>query len=440
MAAQELTKTVLKDNANLKAYYRFESGALTTDSSGNGKTLTNNNTCTETTGKYGGGVAVNGSNQYLTISDVFGLVATNWSIALWAKTDTASKFGFLVNIGEIGGTDGFGIIQNNNVNSTAGNYISVILNNVAFENFSTQFPDTTNYHHIVVTRDSSTLRLYVNGAYKGSSVDSPIAPTGVTAIGSNGASYFDGNIDDVAIFGTALSADQIKELYEGRYLGELRPNQFGTTAGLWHLNGNSTDSSGNNNNGTDTAITYSQANGKFGQGALFTAASSSKILCADSASLDITGNLTFSTWANFTATGADYCIVSKYNHVTNQRAFALIFESTKLSLYISSNGTAVTTKSATWTPTTGVWYLISFVYTAAAGTADVYINGALLTQLTAFPTSIHNSSELLAFGCYSPSSGIAGYFGGKLDEVMLSPTALTAQQIRTMYALGKGMY
>ncbi len=40
MAAQELNLTVLKDNSALKAYYRFESGALTTDSSGNSHTLT----------------------------------------------------------------------------------------------------------------------------------------------------------------------------------------------------------------------------------------------------------------------------------------------------------------------------------------------------------------------------------------------------------------
>ena len=52
MTAIELNKSVIKDvfGANLKAYYRFESGALTTDSSGNGKTLTNNNNITNSAG------------------------------------------------------------------------------------------------------------------------------------------------------------------------------------------------------------------------------------------------------------------------------------------------------------------------------------------------------------------------------------------------------
>lgn len=57
-------------------------------------------------------------------------------------------------------------------------------------------------------------------------------------------------------------------------LGEYLGAGSGTTKLLLHLNGSSADSSGNNNNGTDTAITYSQANGKFGQGAGFNGSSS----------------------------------------------------------------------------------------------------------------------------------------------------------------------
>ena len=46
-------------------------------------------------------------------------------------------------------------------------------------------------------------------------------------------------------------------------LGEYIPNS--NTKLLLHLNGNSTDSSGNGNNGTDTNITYGLGYGKFGQ-------------------------------------------------------------------------------------------------------------------------------------------------------------------------------
>lgn len=56
----------------------------------------------------------------------------------------------------------------------------------------------------------------------------------------------------------------------GQYLGA----GSATTKLLLHLNGNSTDSSGNGNNGSDSNITYSQTNGKFGQGAGFNGNSS----------------------------------------------------------------------------------------------------------------------------------------------------------------------
>ena len=73
-------------------------------------------------------------------------------------------------------------------------------------------------------------------------------------------------------------------------LGEYNGAGSGTTKLLAHLNGNSNDSSGNANNGSDTNITYSLANGKLGQGAGFNG-SSSLIDYGNPASLQITVHL-----------------------------------------------------------------------------------------------------------------------------------------------------
>lgn len=52
----------------------------------------------------------------------------------------------------------------------------------------------------------------------------------------------------------------------GQYLGA----GSGVTNGLYHLNGNSNDSSGNSRNGTDSGgVTYGLAYGRLGQGALY---------------------------------------------------------------------------------------------------------------------------------------------------------------------------
>lgn len=94
---------------------------------------------------------------------------------------------------------------------------------------------------------------------------------------------FSGSIDDTFLFSRALSAGEVAELYQSMTLGEYLPNS--NTKLLLHLNGSSADSSGNNNNGTDTSITYSQANGKFGQGAGFDS-TSDKILIANESQFD----------------------------------------------------------------------------------------------------------------------------------------------------------
>jgi len=267
MSAAELTKTVLKDNANLKAYYRFESGALTTDSSGGGFTLTNNNTATETTGKYGGGVAVNGSNQSLTIANDFGIGTTNWTISAWIKPSNSNQLGGVVAVGN-GASNGFSIYQGNNGGGLAGNYIDGHLHGTTWLPSGVLWTGTA-YDHVVMTRDTTTARIYVNGVHMNSTTTAPNAPNDVFEIGKMGAGYWAGSVDDVAIFSSALSADQIKELYEGRFIGEAYP-QSGLVAG-YHFNGRSTDFSGNNNHGTDTSVTYSQANGRFGKGAGFDA-------------------------------------------------------------------------------------------------------------------------------------------------------------------------
>jgi len=75
----------------------------------------------------------------------------------------------------------------------------------------------------------------------------------------------------------------------GQYLGA----GSATTKLLLHLNGNSTDVSGNGNNGTDANITYGLGNGKFFAGAGFNG-TTSKIRC--SSAISFTGNFTISFW------------------------------------------------------------------------------------------------------------------------------------------------
>jgi hypothetical protein len=73
------------------------------------------------------------------------------------------------------------------------------------------------WHHVVMTRSSGTIRFYVDGV--ATSNFSTAAPRNATAfrIGAAQAAteirYFQGSIDNVGIFNRALSANQVEQLY-----------------------------------------------------------------------------------------------------------------------------------------------------------------------------------------------------------------------------------
>lgn len=75
-----------------------------------------------------------------------------------------------------------------------------------------------NWQHLVGAFDGTTIRFYVNGVLMGSADASTALPNSGMAlrIGTRdtGYGFFDGNVDEVAIYGTALSADRIRMHYE----------------------------------------------------------------------------------------------------------------------------------------------------------------------------------------------------------------------------------
>jgi hypothetical protein len=71
----------------------------------------------------------------------------------------------------------------------------------------------------------------------------------------------------------------------------------------YRFNGNSNDASGNGNNGTDTNITYSQANGRLNQGAGFNG-TSSRIVLGNVLNIGL-NSLTLSTWFKLTSSNGN---------------------------------------------------------------------------------------------------------------------------------------
>ena len=101
--------------------------------------------------------------------------------------------------------------------------------------------------------------LYINGVQQtlsGGGLYSGTATSNVYIAywGFGGSYYFNGSIANVQIYNTALSANDIKALYQEGIGGA--PIKIQSLVAWYPLNGNANDYSGNNNNGVPNSVTY----------------------------------------------------------------------------------------------------------------------------------------------------------------------------------------
>lgn len=231
MASLELeTIKSLSQFSNLKAYYRFSTGALTTDSSGEGNTLTAiSDPAEDASGKFGGAVALDGDDAYSATDDADFKPTGNFTISAWVKktsktnsevifqsySQNTNRAGFFLRTNPTSGVAS--LWSGKNTGLTIGTDAGVISG-------ATDVCDG-DWHHVVVTWDGSYLRIYVDGDSDASPVawsNAPVyAATNYVRVGcrcNSGSNdeFFTGSLDDVFLLnGTALTAPQIKEIYEG---------------------------------------------------------------------------------------------------------------------------------------------------------------------------------------------------------------------------------
>ena len=161
----------------------------------------------------------------------------------------------------------------------------------AFRGRTVSLMNSGQYYHVSAVRNGPEIKLYINGEsqtveYFDAATSLPInTNTYPVMIGrrSNESLYFDGVIDEVAVFDQALSYGEIQDIIEQTAL---------MATGSWRFNEGSgstvADSSGNSNGGTLYNGTSWTA-GVHGYAAEFDGIND-YINIADSPSLDISGN------------------------------------------------------------------------------------------------------------------------------------------------------
>tara|TARA_R100001198_G_scaffold92862_1_gene72717 strand:+ start:224 stop:1021 length:798 start_codon:yes stop_codon:yes gene_type:complete len=166
-----------------------------------------------------------GTNDYLTRATI-GSLQTTGSVSAWVKLDSMSANGFIFQLRAESGTDDQIILLWNNASA-------VIRGNVKFGG-TTNVVDSGsglendgNWHHVVFTWMSGSktasdnyTRIYIDGSETdndaiGNTWADASAPAelviGRNSIQSN--AYFNGHINDVAIFSDALTSSEVTAIY-----------------------------------------------------------------------------------------------------------------------------------------------------------------------------------------------------------------------------------
>jgi len=213
----ELNSSSLLSDVNLKAYYRFNSGVLTTDSSGNSRTLTNNNTVGETaSGKYGYCADFGNPNTtkyFSRAEDFWGGGAASFSAWIKMPDPTGTHEFFLLNDAtqkkqlycHYDGTNLFLTQYRVGVGYNAAQVACTITAN--------------KWHHIACTfaGDGGAMLTYLDGTQVGTGTatagNGTIDQTDQYYIGNGPAgSEMEGYMDDVAFFNDVLTATEVKVL------------------------------------------------------------------------------------------------------------------------------------------------------------------------------------------------------------------------------------
>jgi len=391
---------------NLLAFYKLDN---TNDSSGNGRTLTNNGNVSFASGKLGNAASFDGSNQLQVVNPI--AEGTQYSVAGCVKFSNFDSLQFAFSFGS-----DMGVLYHNGVEPA-----EVIFTTSVGSYIGAGTPSANDWHFIYASRKA-------NGDYA-ISIDN-----GALVTGNAGETYYgtfeignllNGSMDAVGIWSRSLTESEITELYNSGTGLELEvPNLTSGLQAFYKLN-DLTDSSGNNRTLTNNG-NVSFASGKLGNAATFVGnqaehyLSKSEII-SDSSLVSIAG------WCRYTAEG-----VAGY-------AFMLASETGRIDVVCDSyqGGRLVLDTEndlpiCNMVPAQNEWH--HFAIVVSAGVAKGYIDGALLGVQA---NSLSGAANLI-IGSSVEWAG-SGSIYGQVDGLGVWNRALNDAEVAALYNNGNGL-
>jgi hypothetical protein len=414
---------------NLLGYWKLNSDA--TDSSGNGLTLSGT-APTYVTGLFSNaGDFETSSSQYLSVSASSLRVAGSQSFTAWVNVESwdASAQLRVMAVSDSGAANYVSLTTI----TSSGNKFSFQVSGLSAEVVSDNNYLTGVWYFLAGIYNSSTnkLTLWINDTKKEINITGThTAGTGdfaIARLGSYTASttYFDGIIDDVSMWGRALTDDEILTIYK----------TGGNCVGLWKLDGNGNDSSSFGYNLSGTAPTY--VTGLYSQAGDFESTSSNYLEIANAScpNLQILDSRTISCWIKAESFTDYQKIVSKRNEGTGAAGYEIYTASGGIVGIVCAGLTTNDYVNHSDTLSTGVWYHVAGVYDKKNTKLKIFVNGVKVEVTASGFTA--NPTTPFVLGCnYNNGNTRQNYYDGVLEDVAIFNRALTDDEIISIYKTG----
>jgi hypothetical protein len=220
LAPDSANAVELNTDSALKCWLRFEEGTGSSagDASGNSHPGTLASGASFTSGKLGGGVDLDGTDDCVVVSHHADLSPSNVTIALWVNLDTWSST-LTALASKQSGASPFPMCE---IRKT--NLATTLESNAAASgvNYSAagSTPPTGAWHHVALTYDGDVLRLYQNGAQTGQNAN-PNGSLNTNMVnlwlgGNPSASgrHMEGKIDEFRFYDRSLSLSEVRSLHD----------------------------------------------------------------------------------------------------------------------------------------------------------------------------------------------------------------------------------
>jgi len=348
---------------------------------------------TYNTGAFGQAAVFNGSSSKIELpTSTFS--PSTFSLSAWCNVTSDTDENTIIEL-----VDNQTYPNNTNIVLSAGStgYSSrFLLRNYTTNQYNYNPSGTVSknvWKHYAMTYDGSTVKSYIDGSLVDSgslTLSNTVGAISSIQIGlSSGNRHLNGSIDQVRIFNTALTANNITTLARG----------VGTAY-----------------NGATSNVTW--ANGRFSQAAVFNGSSS--YITSNSLPSIGTGDFTFSCWFNQNSGSSQGALFS-----TTTQWFAANGSVSPKVLMVTDD---TVTKKGDTAYSQETWN--HAVFARESGVLKIYQNG---TEV--FSGAYTDSWDMTQFGI-----GVARafgskvyYFNGSIDQVRIFSSALTSSQVTELY-------